>query len=107
MLDLIATFVGGYTCNCSGTGYSGTYCETELNHCTGTVCENGGECLDQPGGFLCQCSEGFTGTTCSTRVTRLEISPRNIVVSSLPVNILPNLGWVGDNVYPNLVSEIT
>lgn len=61
---------GGFVCNCTGTGYSGTYCQAELNHCTGTVCENGGVCLDQPGGFLCDCAEGFTGTTCSARISR-------------------------------------
>jgi Notch-like protein len=70
-------------CNCSSTGYSGPYCEVELNHCTGTVCENGGTCLDQPGGFLCQCPPGFYGFTCSNVIptARSDPTPRNIDVS--------------------------
>ena len=59
-----------YSCNCAGTGHSGTYCEIENNSCTEGKCGNGGSCLDQPGGFLCACVPGFTGRTCAERLER-------------------------------------
>ena len=77
---MIKIFTPGYSCNCGGSGYSGTHCETELNHCTEGVCENEGECLDQPGGFLCDCQLGFTGTTCAVRINAQEPTSRDIKV---------------------------
>ena len=58
----------GYVCDCDGTGHAGAYCENELNHCSSTAPPCGaGECLPQPGGFLCSCGPELGGSTCSTR----------------------------------------
>ena len=56
----------GYTCDCNGTGHSGTHCQMELNHCAGSPCEPG-VCLPQPGGFLCECGPDHAGSTCTNK----------------------------------------
>jgi len=47
----------------------------------GPKCSNGGECLDQPGGFLCECAEGYQGRTCDDRI-ELK-TPRGISEASM------------------------
>ena len=68
---------GGYVCTCNLTGHSGRHCEVELNHCDSSKCQNGGTCLDQPGGFLCACSEGFAGINCKKE------SPRATMITNV------------------------
>ncbi len=76
--------LGGYICQCENSGHSGTHCEVELNHCGGgPVCQNGGQCLDQPGGYLCECAAGYHGPTCSERNERPEPMPRRISVCQM------------------------
>jgi len=73
--------VSQYVCDCENTGYSGTYCHIEVNSCVGPKCSNGGTCLDQPGGFLCECADGYHGRACDDR---LEIkTPRGISEASM------------------------
>ena len=43
MLSLPQDVVGGYTCRCE-IGYTGDDCETEINECANSPCENGGSC---------------------------------------------------------------
>lgn len=39
--------LGGFLCNCSGTGFTGDYCENNIDECSSSPCENGGECNDR------------------------------------------------------------
>eukprot|EP00033_Pygsuia_biforma_P000455 GCRY01000541.1.p1 GENE.GCRY01000541.1~~GCRY01000541.1.p1 ORF type:complete len:2029 (-),score=233.72 GCRY01000541.1:154-6240(-) len=39
------------------------YC-SNIDDCASDPCQNGGECVDEIGGFVCVCAEGFSGTTC-------------------------------------------
>ena len=41
---------GSYTCNCTGTGYNGTQCQTEINECLSNPCLNGGTCINEING---------------------------------------------------------
>ena len=54
---------GGYICVCS-EGYTGAACETDINYCDSTPCNNGGTCTELDTGFSCQCSSAYTGVTC-------------------------------------------
>jgi len=52
-------------CNCDGTGYEGSFCETNVNDCTSTSCLNGGICYDVGiNKTVCVCSPGFIGKQC-------------------------------------------
>ncbi|XP_052789096.1 protein crumbs-like isoform X2 [Mya arenaria] len=48
-------------------GYHGDMCGTDIDECAnGTVCENGGQCVNAIGTFSCDCTgTGFTGNNCS------------------------------------------
>ncbi|TRY63548.1 hypothetical protein TCAL_08301 [Tigriopus californicus] len=64
------SLTGGFQCNCSGTGHSGSYCHVQINPCaTLSPCQNEASCYDLPtGGFLCDCAAGFAGPTCDNRI---------------------------------------
>ncbi|MGH0135362.1 UNVERIFIED_CONTAM: hypothetical protein FKN15_075439 [Acipenser sinensis] len=52
--------INGLRCRCP-TGFTGDYCETEVNLCYWNPCRNGGLCRSREGGFTCECPEEFTG----------------------------------------------
>jgi len=54
---------GGYSCNCTGTGYSGTNCETNVNDCNPNPC-NMGTCADGVNDYTCTCPSGSAGDNC-------------------------------------------
>lgn len=39
--------LGGFECNCTGTGYTGIYCQSNVDECLSNPCENGGVCIDK------------------------------------------------------------
>ena len=43
--------------------------------CTPGRCLNGGECLNQPGGFLCVCAPGFEGLFCESDIDECAMHP--------------------------------
>jgi len=52
-------------CKCDGTGYEGSFCETDINDCTETTCLNGGTCYDiGVNKTVCKCPFGFIGDQC-------------------------------------------
>jgi uncharacterized membrane protein len=56
---------GSYSCNCTGTGYSGTTCQTDVNECMPTnPCQNSGTCANSAGSYTCTCGARFTGKNC-------------------------------------------
>ena len=58
---------GNFTCDCTGTGYTGDTCELDINECvTNYPCQNGGACINVPGSFQCDCNgTNFTGDKCN------------------------------------------
>ncbi|XP_048865233.1 cadherin EGF LAG seven-pass G-type receptor 1-like isoform X2 [Brienomyrus brachyistius] len=55
--------VNGVRCRCPA-GFTGTYCETEIDLCYSGPCRNNGLCRSREGGYTCECLEDFTGEHC-------------------------------------------
>lgn len=47
-------------CRCPH-GFTGDYCETEIDLCYSAPCKNNGKCHSHEGGYTCDCPEDFTG----------------------------------------------
>ena len=37
---------------------------TDIDECASNPCQNGGTCIDQVAGFLCNCASGWTDAVC-------------------------------------------
>ena len=50
-------------CDCSGIGYQGSFCETDMNECliNNGGCDSNADCKNIQGGFECECKEGYEG----------------------------------------------
>ncbi|XP_019613804.1 PREDICTED: von Willebrand factor D and EGF domain-containing protein-like isoform X2 [Branchiostoma belcheri] len=59
---------GFYTCECPG--YTGQYCETEIDECAASPCKNG-TCIDRVNGYNCTCDAGSTGPNCGINIDDL------------------------------------
>jgi hypothetical protein len=46
-------------------GFTGSLCET-LNACYSNPCLNAGTCLNTASGFVCSCTDQWTGKNCET-----------------------------------------
>ncbi|XP_051548726.1 cadherin EGF LAG seven-pass G-type receptor 1-like isoform X2 [Myxocyprinus asiaticus] len=55
--------VNGLRCRCPG-GFTGDYCETEVDLCYSGPCQNNGKCRSREGGYTCECPQDFTGEHC-------------------------------------------
>lgn len=68
--------VGGFRCNCEGTGYSGTLCQNDINECSNpNTCLNGGVCYDTYGSYICECPSNFSGLDCEIPVNSCSSHP--------------------------------
>ncbi|XP_051549071.1 LOW QUALITY PROTEIN: cadherin EGF LAG seven-pass G-type receptor 2-like [Myxocyprinus asiaticus] len=61
--------IAGLRCRCP-VGFTGDYCETEIDLCYSKPCGTHGICRSQEGGFTCECLHDYTGERC-------EISSRS------------------------------
>lgn len=52
--------INGLRCRCPA-GFTGDYCETEIDLCYSGPCHNNGHCRSREGGYTCECLEDFTG----------------------------------------------
>ncbi|XP_060759033.1 cadherin EGF LAG seven-pass G-type receptor 1 isoform X4 [Neoarius graeffei] len=55
--------INGLRCRCPA-GFTGDYCETEIDLCYSGPCRNNGLCRSREGGYTCECLEDFTGEHC-------------------------------------------
>lgn len=56
--------ITGLRCRCP-PGFTGDYCETEIDLCYSSPCGAHGRCRSREGGYTCECLEDFTGRCCS------------------------------------------
>lgn len=52
--------INGVRCRCP-IGFTGDYCETEIDLCYSGPCKNNGRCRSREGGYTCECLDDFTG----------------------------------------------
>ncbi|XP_035585025.1 cadherin EGF LAG seven-pass G-type receptor 1 isoform X1 [Zalophus californianus] len=55
--------ITGLRCRCP-PGFTGDYCETEIDLCYSSPCGAHGRCHSREGGYTCECPEDFTGEHC-------------------------------------------
>jgi len=51
-------------CVCTGTGYTGVICETEVDYCESSPCTNGATCFPGVKTYSCACQTGWAGAQC-------------------------------------------
>jgi surface protein len=61
-------------CVCNA-GFTGQQCQTNINECASSPCENGGTCADATNGFSCVCAAGFEGEQCENAGNECASSP--------------------------------
>ncbi|XP_074182682.1 cadherin EGF LAG seven-pass G-type receptor 1 isoform X1 [Rhinolophus sinicus] len=55
--------INGLRCRCP-PGFTGDYCETEIDLCYSSPCGANGRCRSREGGYTCECLQDFTGEHC-------------------------------------------
>uniref|UniRef100_A0A182JX39 EGF-like domain-containing protein n=1 Tax=Anopheles christyi TaxID=43041 RepID=A0A182JX39_9DIPT len=56
----------GTSCVCQ-SGFTGPFCQHNVNECTSNPCANNGICIDGEGDYSCECQPGWTGKMCTER----------------------------------------
>ncbi|XP_069833172.1 cadherin EGF LAG seven-pass G-type receptor 1 isoform X2 [Dendropsophus ebraccatus] len=55
--------INGLRCRCP-PGFTGDYCETEIDLCYSNPCGKNGLCRSREGGYSCECNDEYTGEYC-------------------------------------------
>ncbi len=58
-----------FTCYCV-PGFTGTYCQKDIDECLNEKCLNNATCVDKINGFKCECPPGFAGMSNLRKTTR-------------------------------------
>ncbi|XP_060135357.1 cadherin EGF LAG seven-pass G-type receptor 1 isoform X1 [Zootoca vivipara] len=66
--------INGLRCRCP-PGFTGDYCETEIDLCYSNPCGNNGLCRSREGGYTCECYEDYTGEYCEVNARSGRCTP--------------------------------
>ena len=92
-----------FTCLCK-PGSTGSLCETDIDDCFSSPCQNGGTCIDKLQNFVCQCPHRASGRLCENIGDICELSMpcenggtcRNDITTSRGYTCLCPNSYVGD-----------
>ncbi|KAK2494566.1 hypothetical protein MC885_008067 [Smutsia gigantea] len=79
--------VGGLRCRCP-PGFTGDYCETEVDLCYSRPCSPHGRCRSREGGYTCLCRDGYTGEHCEVSARSGRCTPGICKNGGACVNLL-------------------
>lgn len=74
--------ISSFTCLCP-PGFTGSYCQHDVNECDSRPCLHGGTCQDSYGTYKCTCPQGYTGLNCQVS-DGLQGRPRRVVTAAPP-----------------------
>lgn len=83
--------INTFTCVCL-PGFTGSYCEHNINECDSKPCLNGGTCQDSYGTYKCTCPQGYTGLNCQVGEARVDAAVG--IWGSLQSPLLQKPCWV-------------
>uniref|UniRef100_A0A4X2MBG7 Cadherin EGF LAG seven-pass G-type receptor 1 n=2 Tax=Vombatus ursinus TaxID=29139 RepID=A0A4X2MBG7_VOMUR len=66
--------ISGLRCRCP-PGFTGDYCETEIDLCYSNPCGNNGLCRSREGGYTCACHPDYTGEYCEVNARSGRCAP--------------------------------
>uniref|UniRef100_A0A8C4TTD2 Cadherin EGF LAG seven-pass G-type receptor 1 n=1 Tax=Falco tinnunculus TaxID=100819 RepID=A0A8C4TTD2_FALTI len=79
--------INGLRCRCP-PGFTGDYCETEIDLCYSNPCGSNGLCRSREGGYTCECYEDFTGEYCEVNARSGRCAPGVCKNGGTCVNLL-------------------
>jgi protein crumbs len=56
-------------------GYTGLFCDQDVNECLTVPCKNNATCIDRVNDFDCECTPGFTGKVCEENINECASNP--------------------------------